>query len=123
MQEKTVLVAEDSDVIRRLVVAALAPLGCRVVQACDGDEAIVLANEIKPDLVLLDVVMPNVDGWSVLDTLRNSGDCRDCAIVMLTTASTPGDLERGEKGGANGHIVKPFDKTELREIVSGLLGD
>ena len=121
MQDKTVLIAEDSDLIRKLVVAALRPIECTVVEACDGDEAITIANEVKPDLILLDVVMPNVDGFSVLDTLRNSGSCRDCNIVMLTTAGSEADIERGRQAGADGHIVKPFDKDELRDTVRTLL--
>jgi CheY-like chemotaxis protein len=121
MQDKTVLIAEDSDLIRKLVIAALRPIECKVVEARDGDEAITVANEVQPDLILLDVVMPAVDGFSVLDTLRNSGNCRDCRIVMLTTAGSQADIERGRTAGADGHIVKPFDKEELRDTVRRML--
>jgi twitching motility two-component system response regulator PilG len=114
---RTVLVAEDSQLIRTLILAALKPLECDVVEAEDGEKAIRLAREVKPDLVLLDVVMPRVDGFSVLDILRGEDGC-DCAIVMLTTAATEADKEHGASAGADGYIVKPFDKDELRDEVS-----
>ena len=122
MQDKTVLVAEDSLLIRTLIVAALKPLECQVVEAEDGEEAIRLARELKPDLVLLDVVMPRVDGFSVLDILRSDEGCNECAIVMLTTAATDADKEHGAEAGADGYVVKPFDKDELRDEVRKHLG-
>ena len=121
MQDKTVLIAEDSELIRTLIKATLRPLGCTVVEAKDGDEAVRLVAEIDPDLVLLDVVMPGKDGFTVLETLREEAICPDCAIVMLTTAATQADLDHGKDAGADGYIVKPFDKDELRDTVSRLL--
>jgi CheY-like chemotaxis protein len=123
MQDKTVLVAEDSNMIRRLVVAALAPLECTVIEARDGNEAVALAVEHVPDLILLDVVMPGMDGFSVLETLRDSSGCGDCAIVMLTTAASQQDHQRAEQAGADGYIVKPFEKDELRDTVKAMLAE
>jgi two-component system response regulator AdeR len=121
LHDKTILVAEDSDMIRRLVVAALAPLECTVIEARDGDEAVALATAHLPDLILLDVVMPGMDGFSVLETLRDGGHCPDCAVVMLTTAASQQDHERAEQAGADGYIVKPFEKDELRGTVKAML--
>jgi CheY-like chemotaxis protein len=121
MQDKTVLVAEDSQLIRALVVAALKPLECTVVEAENGEEAIRLARELKPDVVLLDVVMPKVDGYSVLEALRGDSGCDGCAIIMLTTAASQADLEHSKESGADGHIVKPFDKDDLRAEVTQYL--
>lgn len=121
LQDKTVLIAEDNDLIRTLVKVALRPLGCTVVEAVDGKEAIRLVVEHEPDLILLDVVMPNMDGFSVLEMIRGENICPDCLIVMLTTAATQADLDHGKESGANGYIVKPFDKDELRETVAKLL--
>lgn len=121
MQGKTILVAEDSSLIRRLIVTALRPLECTVIEACDGAEAISLADEHNPDLVLLDVVMPKVDGYSVLETLRSREGCQDCLIVMLTAAGSDDDLQRGRDAGADAHIVKPFESVVLRQTIEGLL--
>jgi len=121
LQDKTVLIAEDTDLIRTLVKIALRPLGCTVVEAVDGREALLLAVELEPDLILLDVVMPHMDGFSVLEKMRGENICPNCLIVMLTTAATQADQDHGKESGADGYIVKPFGKDELRETVMNLL--
>lgn len=121
LQDKTVLIAEDTQLIRSLIQATLRPLGCKTVEAVDGDEAIRLVRDLTPDLILLDVVMPGKDGFTVLEILRDENVCPDCAIVMLTTAATQADLDHGKESGADGYIVKPFDKDDLRDTVVRLL--
>ncbi len=120
-QNRTILLVEDNELIRALVKVSLRPLGCEIVEAADGDEALRILTEIDPDMILLDVVMPGMDGFAVLETVRSRGMC-ECPIIMLTTAARQADIEHGKDSGADGYIVKPFDKDDLRDTVRRLLG-
>lgn len=122
MSDKTVLVADDNRLIRMLVKTALNPLDVEVIEAEDGDRAVEAAVALKPDLILLDVIMPGRNGFEVLEALRADAACTGCRVVMLTTAGSAGDLEHGRLSGADDYIVKPFEAKELRNTVAGLLG-
>jgi CheY-like chemotaxis protein len=119
----TILIADDNSFIRTLVRAALRPLGCDVVEATDGEEAVRAAHEHDPAIILLDVVMPNLDGFGALEALRSAEHGFTGPIVMLTTAATKADFDHGEQSGADAYIVKPFEKDELRDTVQRLLED
>ena len=114
---KKVLIVEDNQQIRMLVRAALRPCGCEIVESCDGEDAIEAAVAERPDLVLLDVMMPKMDGFEVLRFLRSHPETRDCRVVMLTAATATADRESAEQGGADGYVVKPFEPGLLRETV------
>lgn len=116
-----VLLVDDDRFMRMLATAALKPLGCEIIEAADGESAVAAAREHRPDVVVLDVVMPRMDGFAVLDALRHDETTRDIAVIMVTTAGTSADLRHGAEEGADGYIVKPFDHAELRERVSQLL--
>jgi DNA-binding response OmpR family regulator len=92
--------------------------GFDVCEAADGEEALALINEQAPDIVLLDVMMPRRDGWSVAAELGRDSRTRDLPIVFLTARSGQPDRERAFELGAVGYIVKPFDPLEL----AGTLG-
>lgn len=117
MSGKKVLVADDNHQIRMLVRAALRPCGCEIVEACDGEATLEIAVEELPDLILLDVMMPKLDGFEVLHFLRKLPELAECRVVMLTTATATADRERGELEGADGYMVKPFEPIALREVV------
>jgi len=119
---KRVLVVDDNRLLRVLIAAALKPLGCEIVEAVDGGEAVKLALECDPDLILLDVVMPVACGFDVLTTLRENPDGPDCPIVMLTTSASDSDIDKALTHGANAYVVKPFEHAELRSTVARLLG-
>jgi len=119
--DKRILVVDDNRLIRMLIAAALRPLDCEIVEAVDGAQAIELAMQCEPDLILLDVVMPNASGFEVLTHLRDDPAGPTCPIVMLTTSSRDTDIDNALDHGANGYIVKPFEHAELRETVSRLL--
>jgi len=104
-----VLVADDEPPIRLLCQVNLAVAGIEVLQAADGEEALALARSEEPDLVLLDLMMPNVDGWTVAEELAAEEDTRDIPIVFLTARATTNDRRRAEKLGALGYVLKPFD--------------
>ncbi len=122
MERKTVLVADDNKFIRMLVLAALRPLEIDILEATDGQEALDAACEHAPDLILLDVVMPHMSGFDVLEALRSDAATADYPVAMLTTAASEQDRALGAQHHVASYIVKPFDKDELRGTVAGLLG-
>jgi CheY-like chemotaxis protein len=119
---KKILVADDNRQIRMLVNAALRTGGWQLIEAEDGEDAIEKAVAEKPDLVLLDVTMPKLDGFEVLHFIKTRPETAGCRVVMLTTAAQKWDLERGEKEGCEDYITKPFEPHHLREVVERVLG-
>lgn len=120
---RTVIVhADDEPDIRLLIQAALGPMGMTVLSARDGQEGLDLIVKEKPDLVLLDIRMPGLDGFQVCSVLRNHPEHKDTPILMLTALSQVKDIERGAAVGATGYIIKPIDVAKLRHKVIELLG-
>ena len=116
-----VLVADDEPPIRLLCEVNLAVAGMDVIQAADGEEAIQLARSAAPDLILLDLMMPRVDGWTVAEELSADEQTRDIPIVFLTARTTPDDRRRAEELGALGYVLKPFDPVRLAPLVTGVV--
>ncbi|MDP2183594.1 MAG: response regulator [Actinomycetota bacterium] len=123
MGTKRILIADDNRFIRTLVRAALSSLGHEIIEAVDGQEACDLAFSCEPNLIILDVVMPHMSGFEVLERIRTTDGAPTCPIAMLTTAATPGDHKHADEFGAEGYITKPFDNAELRQKVTELLED
>lgn len=119
--ERLILTADDNRQIRMLVKAALNSLGHELIEAADGEEALEVAIERVPDLVLLDVTMPKLDGWEVLHFLRQRPETADVRVMMLTTAAQKVDLERGASLGCNDYLTKPFSPSDLRAHVERML--
>jgi OmpR family response regulator RpaB len=113
-----VLVADDEPPIRLLCQVNLAVAGMDVIQAADGEEAIELGRSAAPDLILLDLMMPRVDGWTVAEELGADEQTRDIPIVFLTARTTQDDRQRAEKLGALGYVLKPFDPVRLAPLVT-----
>jgi CheY-like chemotaxis protein len=113
-----VLVADDEPPIRLLCQVNLAVAGMDVVQASDGGEAIELARTAAPDLILLDLMMPRVDGWTVAEELGADERTRGIPIVFLTARATTDDRRRAEELGALGYVLKPFDPVRLAPLVT-----
>jgi two-component system phosphate regulon response regulator PhoB len=108
-----VLVVEDEEPIAQLLKYNLEKEGYRVSVAGDGEEALLLADEGKPDLVVLDWMLPKIAGIEVCRRLRSARESRNTPIVMLTARSDEGDRIRGLDTGADDYIVKPFQMSEL----------
>jgi DNA-binding response OmpR family regulator len=108
-----VLIAEDSANIRRMVVAQLNADGYEILEAADGEEALELARSGEPDLVVLDKVMPKLDGFGVVRALRTDPQLRAVPIVMLTEHSEETDVLGGLGLGVQDYISKPFSSAEL----------
>ncbi|MHB1451395.1 MAG: response regulator [Coriobacteriia bacterium] len=122
MAQRLILTADDNGQIRMLVKAALRSLGHELIEATDGEQALELAIARRPDLVLLDVTMPKLDGWEVLHFMRQRPETVDVPVMMLTTASQTMDLERGAELGCNDYLTKPFSPADLRDHVERMLG-
>lgn len=113
MLKPTVLVAEDESALVTLLRYNLEREGYRVVEATDGEEALLLASEEKPDLVLLDWMLPQLSGIEVCRRLRARPESRNVPILMLTARGEEADRVRGLNTGADDYITKPFSMTEL----------
>jgi len=112
-QKPTVLVVEDDDLISEMVIKNLKLEGYQVEAAHDGEEGIRKAKAVNPDLVLLDVLLPRLDGWDVLTQLRENPRVRDIPIIMLTAVSDEKSKVQGLRGGADDYVTKPFSALEL----------
>lgn len=108
-----VLVADDEPHLLHLVRTRLERAGLDVVVARDGEEALARAREARPDLCLLDVVMPKRTGLEVLQALRADGDTVSTKVIMLTAKAYDADIELGFALGADGYITKPFSPRAL----------
>ena len=111
--EPAVLVVEDESALSTLLRYNLEREGYRVFEARDGEEALILADEVKPDLVVLDWMLPQLSGLEICRRLRRRGDMRNVPIVMLTARGEEPDRIRGLDTGADDYIVKPFSMTEF----------
>jgi two-component system chemotaxis response regulator CheY len=108
-----ILAVDDSPSMREMVRIALSTAGFEVTQAGDGAEALELARTCPFDLVLSDVNMPQMDGFSLIRALRAIANYRHTPILMLTTESSVERKREGKDAGATGWIVKPFDPAKL----------
>jgi diguanylate cyclase (GGDEF)-like protein len=108
-----ILVVDDDPDIARFVEVNLRSVGFDVTVATDGEEALQRAEEIRPDLVLLDVMMPRIDGFEVAQRLRRNTRTSNTCIIMLTAKAQSTDKVLGLTAGADDYIIKPFDPIEL----------
>ncbi len=118
---ETILVVDDDPDIARFVEVNLRSAGYDVAVAGDGEEALERAGEIRPDLVLLDVMMPRIDGFEVAQRLRKNPQTANTSIIMLTAKALSADKVTGLQSGADDYIIKPFDPIELLARVKGTL--
>ena len=119
--EGLVLVADDEESIRVLCRVNLQVEGVEVLEARDGSEALEIAMRERPDLVLLDVMMPEIDGWEVARSLAEDPATRTIPILFMTALAGADDRRRGFDAGGVGYIVKPFDPIRLGEKVNRTL--
>ena len=118
MSGKTVLVIDDSETIRATVSDRLERGGYTVASAQNGREGLRRLYEIKPDVVLLDVVMPELDGWKTLELIR---DVSNVPVIMLTSRDSELERVRGLRGGADDYMGKPFSPAELSARIEAVL--
>jgi CheY-like chemotaxis protein len=120
-EPKQILIADDNPGGRELLRAILEKDGHVVIEASDGEEALILMNRHNPDLAILDIHMPRRDGFEVLAELRSDGRFDQTPVLALTASASPGDRERILGAGFTNHYTKPIGPARLRQIVSEML--
>src|SRR5438105_14776918 len=114
---KKILAVDDERHIVRLVQVNLERAGYEVVTAFDGKDALEKVASERPDLVVLDVMMPYMDGFEVLQTLKKNPNTRDLPVIMLTAKAQDADVFRGWQNGVDCYLTKPFNPMELIAFV------
>lgn len=118
---KLILYIEDDPANRMLVRRVLEASGYRIEEAVDGPSGVQKAQESLPDLILLDINLPDVDGYEVVDLLRRTPGLKKVPIIALTANVMKGDRERSLEAGCNGYLQKPIDVDTLPEQIAGFL--
>jgi len=118
----TILTIEDQPDIRRLIQMTLEFQDFRVLEAGGGEAGLAIARKERPDLILLDVMMPGMDGLTVARTLAADPEMRDIPIVMLSALGMANNVQAGLATGVRAYLVKPFSPFELLEVVGKLVG-
>lgn len=121
VENKTILIIDDDDDIREFLGDLLMTEGYATQGAESGRRGIEMASQLKPDLVLLDIMMPEMDGYEVCENLKSEAATRDIPVVMVTVKNDIADISRSLVTGASGFIVKPFDTESLLQVVEMVL--
>ena len=120
---KRVLVVDDDDDMRALMSLILSA-GCEVSSAADGVAGLEMARKVRPDLIVLDLLMPRMHGFEVCRRIREDADLKDTKILISSSKSYQHDVKTSvQETGADDYIVKPFEMAEFKKRVSALLGD
>jgi two-component system, cell cycle response regulator DivK len=122
MTIKRVLVVEDDAYHRDICVTILRHHHYEVVEAADGEEALRRVGECPPDLVLMDAMLPVMDGWQATATLKSAPETKHIPVVILTALAMKPDRERSVQVGANAYIAKPCDPRRVVEEVRRIIG-
>jgi twitching motility two-component system response regulator PilG len=111
-----VMVVDDSNTIRRTVETILSKIGCSVVTAIDGYDALAKIAESKPDLIFIDIMMPRLDGYQTCALVKNNPAYKATPVVMLSSKDGLFDKAKGRIVGSDQYLTKPFSKDELLEV-------
>ena len=120
---KTILLVDDSDVLRKITSFNLKKQGYEVVEAKDGMEALEKLEELKPDLMILDIMMPHLDGFNVLKRMQENHEWKDIPVIVLTAKGGEEDEKLALSLGAKRVMTKPFSPIQLLEEVRKEIGD
>jgi CheY-like chemotaxis protein len=123
MKIKTILVVEDNKLNMKLVNGLIKIGKYRMIEAIDAESGIELIREQRPDLVLMDIQLPGMDGLSATKIIKEDPDLKDIPIVALTSYAMQGDKEKALAAGCTGYIAKPIDTRKFLETVSQYLKD
>ncbi|MBW1742065.1 MAG: response regulator [Deltaproteobacteria bacterium] len=119
---KKILIVDDEEKVRKLVEVTLSVGELEIMHAASGDEALGVVRETKPDIILLDVMMPGkLDGLDLCRILKKDPETKDIYIIMLTARGQKVDKENGLDAGADDYFVKPFSPMELMDKIDNIL--
>lgn len=116
-----ILIADDDPVIIKLLQVNLEMEGYEVVTAEDGQDAVEKAAREKPDLVMLDIMMPRMDGWTARGELLKNPNLKDVPVIFLSARAQQADLRKGYEAGVSEYVTKPFDPIDLLDVVAQIL--
>jgi CheY-like chemotaxis protein len=116
-----ILLADDDPNIIKLLQVNLEMEGYEVITAEDGEEAVRKAASSLPDLVLLDVMMPKMDGWAALEVFMQSPNLREIPVILLSARAQQSDVDRGYEAGITEYVTKPFDLLHLLDLIEKVL--
>jgi two-component system cell cycle response regulator/two-component system cell cycle response regulator DivK len=119
---ETVLIVDDNRASRDLIRAILKPVRCNIIEASNGQQALDLVQQERPDLVLLDIDMPGLDGLTVVKRIRENTSLAGLPVVAVTAFAMEGDREKGMAAGFTAYLTKPVRAAILRQQVQQLLG-
>jgi two-component system cell cycle response regulator DivK len=123
MSGKTILIIEDSELNRRLVQAVLVPHGYRLLEAEDAETGIEKARTEQPDLILMDILLPGINGYEATRRLRAIPETRGLVVVALTASASNEEQELAMAAGCDGYISKPIDTRAFPEQIRQFLSD
>lgn len=112
-----ILTVDDSRIVRMLVTRSLQGCDCQIVEATNGKEGLAAATSEKPDLILLDLTMPEMDGFEMLGHLRKDAAGAKIPVIMLTAESSVEAVTKVDNLGVSGYVVKPFTEDALRDKI------
>lgn len=118
---KKVLVVDDSPVERHILKEIVAPLGFEIIEADNGEAGVKMALEHRPDLILMDVVMPGINGFQATRQITSNEELKGVPVIMCTSKNQETDKMWGARQGASAYITKPIDKTALIAEIGKLL--
>jgi len=121
MDHKKILIADDNENIRDALTYLLEDEGYELLLAKDGADTLRKVRERKPDILFLDIMMPEINGYDVCRTSKNDPDLKSIYVIMLTAKGQVAEQERGKEVGADEYIVKPFSPMEILARVKSLL--
>ena len=121
-KKKRILIVDDEEDIVSLIRMSLNLANFDTLEALSGRQALELLKKDKPDLILLDIMMPEMDGYEVCRQIKRNRKLKKVPVVMLTAKGQKNDAEEGLESGADDYIIKPFDPYELGERVREMLG-
>ncbi|MGH2751701.1 MAG: response regulator transcription factor [Actinomycetota bacterium] len=122
MAPQQILICDDDPVILRLLQVNLELEGYEVLLAHDGEEAFEMASQEAPNLIILDIMMPRMDGYQTVAALKDNETTASIPVVFLSAKAQQSDIERGMKHGVADYLTKPFDPSELLQVVQRLIG-
>lgn len=122
MAAKKILIVEDEDLIAKVLSIRLEGLGYKVSTASDGEEGLAAVMKGKPDLVILDIGLPKLDGNTLCELIKTSPETKSVKVIMLTGKRLVGDMEKAFSSGADFYINKPYDWTRFMDRVKQLIG-
>lgn len=121
MEPKKILIADDNENIREALTYLLEDEGYKLWMAKDGVEALREAKNVRPDIIFLDIMMPEMNGYDVCRVIKNDPELKNTYIIMLTAKGQVAEQERGKEVGADEYIVKPFSPMEILTKIKRLL--